>query len=89
MPLVNIVRSAEQVKLLTDLGATHVLNMSDADFMPKLIDAIAETKAMLGFDPIGGGTLSGQILTAMEAAASRGAVFSRYGSSEEIGRAHV
>ena len=82
VPLVNIVRSEEQVKLLKDLGATHVLNMSDADFMPKLIDAIAETKAMLGFDPIGGGTLSGQILTAMEAAASRGAVFSRYGSSE-------
>ena len=82
VPLVNIVRSEEQVKLLKDLGATHVLNMTDADFMPKLIDAIAENKAMLGFDPIGGGTLSGQILTAMEAAASRGAVFSRYGSSE-------
>jgi NADPH:quinone reductase len=82
VPLVNIVRSEEQVKLLKDLGATHVLNMTDADFMPKLIDAIAETKAMLGFDPIGGGTLSGQILTAMEAAASRGAAFSRYGSSE-------
>ena len=81
IPLVNIVRSEEQVKLLKGLGATHVLNMSDADFMPKLIDAIAETKAMLGFDPIGGGTLSGQILTAMEAAASRGAAFSRYGSS--------
>ena len=82
VPLVNIVRSPAQVKLLTDLGATHVLDMSADDFMPKLIDAIAETKAMLGFDPIGGGTLSGQILTAMEAAASRGAVFSRYGSSE-------
>ncbi len=82
VPLVNIVRSPAQVKLLTDLGATHVLDMSADDFMPKLIDAIAETKAMLGFDPIGGGTLAGQILTAMEAAASRGAVFSRYGSSE-------
>lgn len=82
IPLVNIVRSEDQVKLLKDLGATHVLNMTDADFMPKLIDAIAETKAMLGFDPIGGGTLAGQILTAMEAAASRGAAFSRYGSSE-------
>ena len=82
VPLVNIVRSEEQVKLLKDLGATHVLNMTDADFMPRLIDAIAETKAMLGFDPIGGGTLAGQILTAMEAAASRGAAFSRYGSSE-------
>lgn len=82
IPLVNIVRSDEQVKLLKDLGATHVLNMTDADFMPKLIDAIAETKAMIGFDPIGGGTLAGQILAAMEAAASRGAAFSRYGSSE-------
>ncbi|MEQ1542909.1 MAG: zinc-binding dehydrogenase [Novosphingobium sp.] len=82
IPLVNIVRSDDQVKLLRDLGATHVLNMTDADFMPKLIDAIAETKAMIGFDPIGGGTLAGQILTAMEAAASRGAAFSRYGSSE-------
>jgi NADPH:quinone reductase len=82
IPLVNIVRSAEQVALLKGLGATHVLNMTDADFMPQLIDAIAETKAMIGFDPIGGGTLAGQILTAMEAAASRGAAFSRYGSSE-------
>lgn len=82
IPLVNIVRSESQVKLLKDLGATHVVNMTDADFMPKLIDAIAETKAMIGFDPIGGGTLASQILTAMEAAASRGAAFSRYGSSE-------
>lgn len=82
VPLVNIVRSEEQVKILRDLGATHVLNMNDDDFMPRLIDAIAETKAMIGFDPIGGGTLAGQILSAMEAAASRGAAFSRYGSSE-------
>ncbi|HVR91116.1 MAG TPA: NADH oxidase [Novosphingobium sp.] len=82
IPLVNIVRSADQVALLKGLGATHVLDMSAPDFMPKLIDAIAETKAMIGFDPIGGGTLAGQILAAMEAAASRGAAFSRYGSSE-------
>ena len=82
IPLVNIVRSADQVKLLKDLGATHVLDMTAPDYMARLIDAIAETKAMIGFDPIGGGTVSSQILTAMEAAASRGAVFSRYGSSE-------
>ncbi|MFM6949811.1 MAG: zinc-binding dehydrogenase, partial [Novosphingobium sp.] len=82
IPLVNVVRSDEQVKLLKDLGATHVLNMTDADYMPKLIDAIAETKAMIGFDPIGGGTVASQFLSAMEAAASRGAAFSRYGSSE-------
>jgi NADPH:quinone reductase len=82
IPLVNVVRSDAQVKLLKDLGATHVLNMNDADYMPKLIDAIAETKAMIGFDPIGGGTVASQFLSAMEAAASRGAAFSRYGSSE-------
>jgi NADPH:quinone reductase len=82
VPLVNIVRSADQVALLKGLGATHVLDMTSPDFMAQLIDAIAETKAMIGFDPIGGGTLAGQILTAMEAAASRGATFSRYGSSE-------
>lgn len=82
IPLVNIVRSADQVKLLKDLGATHVLDMTAPDYMAKLIDAIAETKAMIGFDPIGGGTVSSQILAAMETAASRGAVFSRYGSSE-------
>ncbi|HMT48280.1 MAG TPA: NADH oxidase [Novosphingobium sp.] len=77
IPLVNIVRSEAQVKLLKDLGATHVLNMTDADFMAQLIDAIAETKAMIGFDPIGGGTLAGPILTPMEAPARRGAPLSR------------
>ena len=82
VPLINVVRSDAQVTLLKGLGATHVLNMTDADYMPRLIDAIAETKAMIGFDPIGGGTVASQFLTAMEAAASRGAVFSRYGSSE-------
>jgi len=82
IPLVNIVRSEAQAQILRDLGATHVLDMTAADFQAKLTDAIAETKAMLGFDPIGGGTLAGQMLAAMEAAASRGAAFSRYGSSE-------
>lgn len=82
VPLVNIVRSAEQVKLLKDMGAEYVLNSTDADFMAQLIDAIAATKAMIGFDAIGGGTLASQILSAMEAAASRGAAYSRYGSSE-------
>lgn len=81
VPLVNVVRSAEQVALLKGLGATHVLNSSDADFVAQLADAIHETGAMLGFDPIGGGTMASQMLTAMEMSASRGAAFSRYGSS--------
>jgi NADPH:quinone reductase-like Zn-dependent oxidoreductase len=81
VPLVNIVRSAAQVELLKGIGAEHVLDSTAPDFMARLIDAIAETKAMIGFDPIGGGTMASQMLTAMEAAASRGAAFSRYGSS--------
>ncbi len=38
---------------------------------------------MLGFDPIGGGTMASDMLTAMEAQATRGKEFSRYGSSAE------
>ena len=69
VPLVNIVRSDEQVALLEGLGATHVCNLSAPGFMTDLIAAIADTGAYLAFDAIGGGRLAGQILTAMEAAA--------------------
>ncbi|PKP91023.1 MAG: NADH oxidase [Alphaproteobacteria bacterium HGW-Alphaproteobacteria-16] len=71
IPLVNIVRSQAQVDLLRGLGATHVVDSSQPDFMAKLIEAIAETQAFLAFDAIGGGRLAGQILSAMEAAAVR------------------
>lgn len=71
VPLVNIVRSAAQAELLRGLGATHVVDSGAPDFMPRLIEAIAETQAFLAFDAIGGGKLAGQILTAMEAAAVR------------------
>ncbi len=81
VPLVNIVRSEAQVTLLKGLGASHVVDSTAPDFMKQLIAAITETKAMIGFDAIGGGGLAGQILTAMEAAASAGAAYSRYGSS--------
>ncbi len=82
VPLVNIVRRDEQVTLLKELGAEYVCNSSDPDFMAQLTDALAATKATLGFDATGGGELAGQILGAMEAAASRDAgAFSRYGST--------
>ncbi len=82
IPLVAIVRSDAQKKILTDLGVTHVLDSSKDDFMPSLVDALAETGATLGFDAIGGGKLASYILTAMEqAAAKRGAEFSVYGST--------
>lgn len=71
VPLVCIVRNQAQADLLRGLGARHVIDSSAADFMPALIEAIAETQAFLAFDAIGGGRLAGQILTAMEQAALR------------------
>jgi NADPH2:quinone reductase len=82
VPLVNIVRSAEQAKILTDLGAKYVVDSTSANFIAELTDALAETGATLAFDAIGGGKLAGQILAAMEVAINRTAtVYSRYGSS--------
>lgn len=81
VPLVNIVRKPEQEAVLRDAGARYVLSTAAPDFMKQLIDALAETGATVAFDAIGGGPLAGQILVAMEAAASRGQPYSRYGSA--------
>jgi NADPH2:quinone reductase len=84
IPLINIVRKAEQEKILKDLGAKYICNISEADFMQDLIAALIETGATLGFDATGGGNngeLPGQILSAMEIAANKTAKeYSRYGS---------
>ena len=81
--LVNIVRKAEQVELLEKLGATHVVNSSEEDFMQQLQAAIAETEAFYGFDPIGGGQSVDRAFRAMEqVAAGRMTEYSRYGSSQ-------
>lgn len=82
VPLVNIVRSAEQVDLLRGIGATHVLNSGDADFRSQLVEAISQTGATVAFDAIGGGTLGSDIMRAMErGAVSRMKEYSRYGSN--------
>lgn len=82
VPLVNVVRRPEQAQRLRALGARHVLDSSAPDFERELVAAIRETGATLAFDAIGGGTLAGRILSAMEAALSAGATeYSRYGSS--------
>jgi len=82
VPLVNVVRKAEQADLLRKIGATHVVNSSAPTFMDDLTDALAATGATVAFDATGGGKLAGQILTAMEAAINRTAKeYSRYGST--------
>lgn len=82
VPLVNIVRSEAQARILTDIGAAHVLDSTASDFRARLVDALAETGATLAFDAVGGGTLGSDIVQAIEQAANRSAgEYSRYGSN--------
>jgi NADPH:quinone reductase-like Zn-dependent oxidoreductase len=80
--LVNIVRNAEQARLLKGIGAKHVVDSSSAGFQDDLVNALVETGATIAFDAIGGGKLASQILTAMEIALNKTAKeYSRYGST--------
>jgi NADPH:quinone reductase len=81
IPLVSIVRSPAQADLLRLAGAEHVCDSSSDTFTADLIAALKATGATIAFDAIGGGTLASKILAGMEAVASAGAEFSRYGSS--------
>ena len=82
VPLVNIVRSAEQAATLRNIGAKYVCDSTSPNFMAELTDAIAATGATLAFDAVGGGKLANQILICMEAAINRKATsYSRYGSA--------
>ena len=82
IPLVNIVRKQEQVEILRNIGAKHVVDSASPRFNERLTDALAETGATLAFDAIGGGKLAGQILNSMEVAINRNAKeYSRYGSN--------
>jgi NADPH:quinone reductase-like Zn-dependent oxidoreductase len=81
VPLVNIVRRPEQADLLRGQGALHVCDSSEPTFEADLVAALKETGATLAFDAIGGGTIVGQILNAMEAAiVPPDAPYNRYGS---------
>jgi NADPH2:quinone reductase len=82
VPLVNIVRKADQETLLRSLGAVHVCNSSSPSFSTDLAQALTATSATIAFDATGGGTLASQILSGMEHATSANATeYSRYGSA--------
>ncbi len=82
--LVNIVRKAEHVELLSNLGAKYIVNSSDEDFANQLREAIDSTGAYLGFDPIGGGKTVDSCFKAMEqVAVKKMDEYSRYGSNQE------
>jgi hypothetical protein len=78
---VNIVRRAEHVDVLHELGAVHVVDSSQPDFIERLTEAIRATGATLAFDAIGGGHLAGDILTAMERAQPPLESYTPYGTT--------
>lgn len=81
IPLINIVRSQQQINVLRAIGAVHVLNSNDEDFADRLTEVIEKTHATIAFDAIGGGRLGGEILQAMERAAVKHLVkYDIYGS---------
>src|SRR6201990_1920654 len=48
--LVNIVRSADQAKILKDIGAKHVVDSTAATFQDDLVQALVDTGATIAFD---------------------------------------
>lgn len=54
IPVINVVRRAEQVELLRSLGAEHVLSTHEEDFAARLRDLAQRLRATLFLDAIGG-----------------------------------
>ncbi len=53
-PIINVVRREAQVELLKSLGATHVLNSSDQDFVDRLQAIATKLQATAAFEAVGG-----------------------------------
>ncbi|NKJ44276.1 zinc-binding dehydrogenase [Novosphingobium sp. SG720] len=89
IPLVNVVRKAEQADLLKGIGAAHVLDSASPTFREDLRQALEATGADTVFDAIGGGPVLGTILSTMEQVGRAAAgAYSRYGSTAKK-RAYV
>ena len=67
LPLINIVRREEQVKMLEDLGAENIINSSLETYEEDLKKLAAELSATAFFDAIGGGEATNKALAAMPA----------------------
>lgn len=63
LPIVNVVRRAEQVNLLRGMGAEHVLNSSDANFDEGLHKICHKLGATISFEAVAG-EMAGRVLRA-------------------------
>ena len=64
-----------------------MFSITSPSFRRELVEAIAETGATLAFDAIGGGTMAGTIVTAMEEALSATVVTARRSTSRSTSTA--
>jgi NADPH2:quinone reductase len=79
IPLISIVRRADQIETLRTLGSRYVLDTSSDTFDQELAEAVDDTRATVAFDAVGG-PLTGRMLNAMEAGLGRKeTAYSRYG----------
>lgn len=62
--IINVVRREEQVKLLQELGAKHIVNSSDEDWKETLKQKIEELNCTVAFDAVAGSS-SGDILSVL------------------------
>ncbi|OYV91676.1 MAG: hypothetical protein B7Z73_05400 [Planctomycetia bacterium 21-64-5] len=63
---INVVRRPEQVELLHEIGAEHVLNVNDSGFDDQLRELCHALGATMGFEAVAG-EMSGRILRAQPA----------------------
>jgi NADPH:quinone reductase len=63
LPVINVVRRAEQVELLRSMGAEYVLNSSDPGFDAELRKLCHQLDASISFEAVAG-ELSGRVLAA-------------------------
>jgi NADPH:quinone reductase-like Zn-dependent oxidoreductase len=63
IPVINVVRRAEQAELLRKMGAEYVLNTSDPDFDASLQELCRRLGATIGFDAVAG-EMSTRVLSA-------------------------
>jgi NADPH2:quinone reductase len=64
LPLVNVVRRADQEELLRKLGAEHVVNSSEPEFEERLRLICHELGVSMAFDPVAG-PMTGQLTRAL------------------------
>lgn len=75
LPVVHVVRRDEQAKLLSDLGAQHILSSADPEFDAQLKAKAKELSATLAFDAVAG-AMTGRLIEALP----RGASVKLYGA---------